>query len=239
MNRIRILVIRPIVNVPEELQQKRLDHLRRLAFSGTEIEITSIEKGPVAIETEYDAALAVPGILRKARQAEKEGFDAIINSCAADPGLYACRQAVSIPVVGTGESSHLLAASLGRKYSIITVGKQGRIPRLYDNVIRNLNLESKVASIRGIGMSSVLELRENLNKAKKLFIEESKKAIIEDGADVIVPGCAYFSELVAELQKELEVPIIDPAGAALKMAETLVCLGLTHSKIAFPCPSYI
>jgi allantoin racemase len=51
-----------------------------------------------------------------------------------------------------------------------------------------------------------------------------------------LPGCGYFSEISGDLQRELGVPVIDLAGAALKMAESLVSLGLTYSKTAYPNP---
>lgn len=38
------------------------------------------------------------------------------------------------------------------------------------------------------------------------------------------------------LEEKLGVPVIDPAVAALKLAEILVDMKLTHSKVYFPKP---
>jgi Asp/Glu/hydantoin racemase len=38
------------------------------------------------------------------------------------------------------------------------------------------------------------------------------------------------------LMEKLKVPVVDPALAALKMAETFVSLGLAHSKFSYPFP---
>jgi len=236
VRKMRILVIRPVVNTPEEIRRRRLIHLRRLAFSGTKIEMVDIDKGPTVIQSDYDVAIAAPEILRKVKEAEEKSFDAVIISCAMDPALSACRQIAKIPVVGMGESSHLMASSLGHRYSIITAGEKEEVASGYYKIVRKLGFNSRLASIRRINLP-ILDIQKNLENTKKMFIEEARKAIKEDGADVIVPGCGYFSELAKELQRELGIPVIDPAGVALKTAETLVSLGLTHSKIAYPYPS--
>jgi allantoin racemase len=71
---------------------------------------------------------------------------------------------------------------------------------------------------------------------QKAVYQEAKKAIDEDGADVIVLGCTALSHAATDLSERLEVPVVDPAGAAIKMAIDLVELGLSHSKVAYPKP---
>jgi len=234
----RILIIRPTVQPQEIARQRdkiRLNHLRQLVFHGTEIELARVDQGPVAITCDYDVALAALHVLKKFSDVGEKGFDAVVISCGKDPGLYACRQIANIPVVGQGEASHLMAASLGHKYSIINHGKKGKKGSSYHNVVRNLCFESRLASFRGIGLP-ILDIQKDFEKTKKMFIDEARKAIQEDGADVIVPGCGLFSSITRDLQKELGVPVIDPAGTALKRAEILAALGLTYSKTAFPFP---
>ena len=41
-----------------------------------------LEDGPVSIESEYDEALALPGIIKQVVIAESEGMDAIIIKAA-------------------------------------------------------------------------------------------------------------------------------------------------------------
>ncbi|KKK91382.1 hypothetical protein LCGC14_2713540, partial [marine sediment metagenome] len=81
----------------------------------------------------------------------------------------------------------------------------------------------------------VLDLQDE-KKAFKAILEEAKIAIKEDGAEVIVLGCTGMSSLTGKLQKELDVPVIDPAAASLKLAEIYVSMGLTTSKIAYEAP---
>jgi Asp/Glu/hydantoin racemase len=59
-----------------------------------------------------------------------------------------------------------------------------------------------------------------------LFREKAVKAIKEDEAEVIIPGCTIVSTLLTS-QKVFaidEVPIIDPVYAGIKMAEVMVDL---------------
>lgn len=81
----------------------------------------------------------------------------------------------------------------------------------------------------------VLDL-ENKDRAAEAILREARKAIDEDGADVIVLGCTGMSPVASSLQQQLPVPVVDPAAAALIMAESLVRIGLSHSKRCYLPP---
>jgi allantoin racemase len=68
------------------------------------------------------------------------------------------------------------------------------------------------------------------------LLEEAQAAIDEDGADVILLGSTTMHQIGRYLAERLPVPVINPGPAAIKMTETLLQLGYTHSKIAFPSP---
>ena len=80
---------------------------------GTEVAVVSIDRGPASIESEYDEALAGPGILRRVEEATADGVDAIFVSCGADPAIPAAREITDIPVVGGFEPAMLHALTLG------------------------------------------------------------------------------------------------------------------------------
>ena len=87
----------------------------------------------------------------------------------------------------------------------------------------------------------VLELEEGREQFVDRAVDAAVAAIEEDGAHVIVLGCtglAGLSQLVESALRErgFEVPVIDPASTALKIAETLVDLQLAHSKRTYPYP---
>jgi allantoin racemase len=65
---------------------------------------------------------------------------------------------------------------------------------------------------------------------KSLLLPVAKKAVEEDGAEVIVLGCAGFAGLDKELEAELKVPVLDGTVCALMVLEGLIRYGLGISK---------
>ena len=203
------------------------------------IESVLLDCGPISIECEYDEVLAAPDTVAKVIEAERDGCDAVVISCFGDPALHAAREKVGIPVVGPGEASMHLAASLGHRFSVVTV-VDSLVP-LFENNARLHGLEHSLASVRSIGIT-VLDLEEKArDRAVQKLVEESILAIEDDGAHVIVLGCTGMTGLADAVQDTLacrgyKVPVIDPGLASLKVAEMLVDTGLIHSKRTYPAP---
>lgn len=228
----KICAIIPILKeeIFEEITYKEL---KAAARSDVEISVVSIEKGPASIESAYEEEMAAPGILEKVREAEKEGFDAVIIDCMGDPALEAAKEIVDIPVVGPAQSSMAIASTLGDKFSVVTV--LDRLIPLIWREIKDYGYEGQVASVRSVEVP-VLELEEKRAEVKAALLRESKKAIEEDGADTIILGCTGLIGMARELQEALKVPVVDPGVAPVKLAEILVDLKLSQSKAVFPKP---
>jgi allantoin racemase len=210
-----------------------LEKIRKAAV-GEKVDLVTVglKRGPTGLECEYEEAMAGPHILEEVALAEKEGFQAVTLDCAADPILSAARERVSIPVVGPGEAGMLFAMALGDRISIITVSPTVRWVR------RNMNtyqFSNRIASIRGVSIS-LKGLIEEQEKTRDILGEESRKAIAEDGAEVILLGCTGMSTYAQELTRMLNVPVLDPAACALKMAVDLIEMGISHSKLSYPSP---
>ena len=62
-------------------------------------------------------------------------------------------------------------------------------------------------------------------------IKIAQNEINKAGAEVLTLGCAGMSGLQIRMAKELGVPVVDGVGAAVKLVEGLVDLGLKTSKI--------
>ncbi len=208
-------------------EQKR--YRESLVSSGTAVEITSIKEGPETIEQNLDEILAAPGILHEVKLAEKEGADAVVVDCALDPVLSALRECVRIPVIGAGQAAFSLAITLGERFAIIAP-LRCLLPA-YRRRVSEYGLLQHLASIRSIDIGIFdLLCRESL----EAFIKEGALAVEKDGADVIVLGCTGMSPVIPEIKKQLDVPVIDPAAAAISLAETLIKMNLSHSPRSFP-----
>jgi allantoin racemase len=235
----KILYIVPGTMTQTELGSEELTRrkkiLQQYAQKNTIIDIADIDHGPSSIESVYEEYLSVPETVKRSIRAERDGFDGVILGCFGDPGLDALREVVSIPVVGPGEAAMHVASMLGRRFAIITV-TESVVPSL-ERLARILGLDHKMASVRAVNIP-VLELRRDIEFTMKRMTAESRKAIAEDKADVIVLGCMSmaFMEVTEKMMETLGVPVVNPAYVSLKICEGLVCSRLTHSKKAYPFP---
>lgn len=209
-----------------------------VAAPGTEVSVVTLDWGTASIESYRDHALVVPDILAKTVAAQEDGADAVIIDCMGDPGLYAARELVRIPVVGPAESSMHLAAMLGHRFSVLIV-LESRIAMLEDQVAQ-YGLSSRLASARALNIP-VLNLDDDPEGTMQALINTAERAVREDGAAVIIPGCTGLAGMAPRIQAGLaergcEVPVLDPPSVAMKTAEMLVALGLCHSARTFPKP---
>jgi allantoin racemase len=221
----KIMVINPNTSI------SMTDHLRKelgqIKRPDTELTVFCPDKGPETIESAYDEAMATPPTLELVRKANREGYDAVILACFSDPGLEAAKEISQIPVIGIEESSLHMAAMVGAKFTVITPRKQ-RIASKREHVHLR-GLKHFLASVRSLDLS-VAETDADPEKTKRRVLEVGKQAV-EDGAEVIILGCAGMAGYGPEIESKLKIKVIDPSAVALKVAEALVDLGLTHSKI--------
>jgi allantoin racemase len=184
----------------------------------------------------YDMYIMDTIVIEAGLKAEEEGFDAVCINTVSDSGLYALRSRLNIPVIGPAQSSFHLACTLGHKFSILTMW-EAWLP-LYTKTLKEYGLEHRLASIRHINtrpdVQELLEGKEEVVFAK--LESEGRKAIEEDGADVLVLGSTTMHQSHAYLQECLPVPVINPGLVAYKLCELMLQLDLCHSKKAFPDP---
>ena len=222
----KLLVINPNTSLPMTNQIRiALEAIKR---TDTDLTVTCPEKGPETIESAYDEAYAIPPTLALVKKANQDGFDAVILACFSDPGLDAAKEISTIPVIGIEEATLHIAAMLGAKFSIMTPRKQ-RIPSKVEHVhLRGLS--HFLASVRSLDLT-VAETEADPGKTKQRLIEVSKIAVEEDGAEVIIMGCAGMAGYAREIEDTLNIKVLDPSAVALKTAEAIADLGLSHSKV--------
>ena len=221
-----------IPNASKPFLESQIEERRHAARSGVDVDVVCLSEGPLSLEGGVDEALIGPSLLSEAKKAQQEGYDAIVIDCAMDPGIRAVRELVDVPVTSAMESALLFALGLGDTISVVTVLEN--TARVIRDRIRTYEFQGRVASVRFANVP-VLDL-ENKDRAVEAILQEARKAIDEDGVDVIVLGCTGMSPVAAFLQQQIEVPVVDPAAAALTMAESLVQMKLTHSKRCYLPP---
>jgi allantoin racemase len=228
----RIHVVNP--NATASMTAKIAAAARRAAPAGVEIVAVTNPDAPASIEGHVDGALAAPGLLRAIADAEAAGVDAHVIACFDDTGLDAARALAAAPVIGIGEAAYHVASLIAGRFSVVTTLSIS-VPILEDN-LRRYGLIERCARVRASGVP-VLALEEPGSNARERISAEIGAAIAEDRAEAIVLGCAGMADLARLLAQKHGVPVVDGVAAAVKLAESLVGLGLSTSKSdgwAFP-----
>ena len=200
---------------------------RLYAHHETEIVTVQPPRGPRSIEGYLDAVVAAEATLQVLLE-HSGAFDAFVIACFDDPGLYAAREALAAPVFGIAESAMLMACTLGHTFSILT--SPARSKPGADELVRCYGLEQRCASVRTVDLP-VLALDDDATTTRALFAAAGRRAIEEDGAEVLLLGCAGLAHFDKELEHELGVPVLDGVACAVKMAEACAGYGLRTSKI--------
>jgi allantoin racemase len=207
-----------------------------LVRPGISVDFTGVRAGTTCLDSLFEATMADAFCLEAGLRAEQEGYDAVCLNSMSDSGLAALRSRLSIPVTGPGRSSFLLAADLGKRFSVITMWP--RWNWIYDKLALETGTADRVASVRNIGVRPDTQ---ELLSGKEDFVfglleEQCRKAIDEDDAHVIILGSTTMHQSHQYLSERLEVPVINPGLVAYKQCEMLLDLGLSHSKKTYMSP---
>jgi allantoin racemase len=178
--------------------------------------------GPASVESHYDEALSVPGVLAEIDIGERLGSDGYLIACFGDPGLDAARELARGPVLGIAEAAMHTASFLGRGFSVVTTLTRTR-GRAMD-LAHRYGMERHCLGVHACEIP-VLELERD-SDAFKTIAESCRTALDQDGSDAVVLGCAGMSELCARLSQELGVPVVDGVAAGVLLVQSLVKLGL-------------
>ena len=205
---------------------------RAVVGSGVTVKGITSEIGPESIESYSDEAMSVPGVLKAVRQGECEGVDGYVIACFGDPGLDAARELASGPVLGIAEAAMHTASHLGTGFSVVTT--LGRTIGQAAHLAERYGMQRFCRGIHACEIP-VLDLESDPD-ARKVITEACREALESDRSDVIVLGCAGMAGVTEAISARLGVPAIDGVGAAVALAQALVGLGVTTSKVGAYAP---
>jgi len=185
-------------------------------------------------------AFAAPLMIERAEEAEREGYDAVIFFCVWDPGIWSAKAALKIPVIGETESMFRIASLLADRWGLITGIRP--MKTILRKEIQAYNVGQHIVSIKSLDFDPYLEFGTKKAEVEAKYIKVAKE-LISEGAELIITNCGPLfpslgREALKRIREELGVVIIDPQETALRVAETLVNLGLAQSKITYPLVEY-
>jgi allantoin racemase len=226
----RILVVN--VNTSQSMTDTIGDSARHYASPGTEIVALQPFFGAEAVDCNFESYISAVAVMDRVL-AFDEPYDAVVLAGFGEHGRDGIQELIEQPVVEICESSAHVAMMIGRSYSVVTT-LQRSVPPIEDR-LRLAGLWDRCASVRASGMSTI-EVDCDPQGAIRAIVAEARQAVEIDRAEVICLGCGGMAGLEEAVSSELHVPVIDGVGAAVRLAEALVGLGLKTSKISTYAP---
>ena len=221
----RILVVN--VNTTESITETIAQQARAVASPGTEIVGLTPYFGAESVEGNFESYLAAIAVMDRV-MAYDQPFDAVIQAGYGEHGREGLQELLNVPVVDITEAAASTAMFLGHAYSVVTT--LDRTVPLIEDRLKLAGLYQRCASVRASGMA-VLELEEDPLAAMVAIVSQAELAIREDKAEVICLGCGGMAGLDEQIRQRTGVPVVDGVTAAVTIAESLVRLGLSTSKI--------
>ncbi|MCS4312134.1 allantoin racemase [Pseudomonas sp. BIGb0381] len=232
----RILVVN--VNTTESITETIAQQAQSVASPGTEIVGLTPYFGAESVEGNFESYLAAIAVMDRV-MAYDQPFDAVIQAGYGEHGREGLQELLNVPVVDITEAAASTAMFLGHAYSVVTT--LDRTVPLIEDRLKLAGLYQRCASVRASGMA-VLELEEDPLAAMEAIVRQAELAIREDKAEVICLGCGGMAGLDEQIRQRTGVPVVDGVTAAVTIAESLVRLGLSTSKIrtyATPRPKQV
>jgi Asp/Glu/hydantoin racemase len=234
----RVLVVVPFAMSAQSLALRQ-EQLEGIALSPQlQFEFRPVKAGPLNYSSHHDFVLADAANFEAGCRAQDEGFAAVCIDTMSDSGVAALRSVLDIPVFGPGKVSMLAALMLGERFSVLTMASRWK--PLYKKALDELGLHHKCASVRAIEVApdnqALLSGKEE--DVFPLLEAAARRAIDEDGAEVIILGSTTMHQSHAWLSQRLPVPVINPGPLSYKMVEAALGLGLSHSRQGYPKPMH-
>ncbi|MCZ4653604.1 aspartate/glutamate racemase family protein [Gordonia amicalis] len=226
----RILVAN--VNTTESMTEAIASSARSVASPGTEIVGITPRFGADSCEGNFESYLAAIAVM-DAILAYPEPYDAVIQAGYGEHGREGLQELLEVPVVDITEAAASTAMYLGHKFSVVTT--LDRTVPLIEDRLKLAGLDQRCASVRASGLG-VLELESDPERAVKAIVEQSRQAVADDHAEVICLGCGGMAELEEQVRAATGVPIVDGVRSAVTIAEGLVRMGLSTSKVRTYAP---
>ena len=234
----RVLVVVPFAMSAQSLALRQ-EQLEGIALSPQlQFEFRPVKAGPLNYSSHHDFVLADAANFEAGCRAQDEGFAAVCIDTMSDSGVAALRSVLDIPVFGPGKVSMLAALMLGERFSVLTMASRWK--PLYKKALDELGLHHKCASVRAIEVApdnhALLSGKEE--DVFPLLEAAARRAIEEDGAEVIILGSTTMHQSHAWLCQRLPVPVINPGPLSYKMVEAALGLNLSHSRQGYPKPMH-
>lgn len=183
---------------------------------GVPIDCVTLAAGPPGIETQAQADRVIAPMLDMAAGIDASAF---VVACFGDPGLHAMRDEMTVPVLGIQECAVAQALTMGQQIGVIAILERSIARHM--RAFGAMGVIDRIAGDRALGLT-VAELSDSNRTVARMI--EVGRTLRDDGANVLIMGCAGMAGYRAELEQNIGLPVIEPCQAAVGMAITRVTL---------------
>lgn len=207
-------------------------HAREVCSPGVEVSVNGVSAAPYegrmpADVLKYPFAKFVmqAEVIEISRQAERDGYDAVILGSFSDPFVPEIRSALDIPVVSMAEASMLLACSLAEQFALVTIAPPNA--KRLRNVVKRHGMQNRVTEVLSLqhGMDEADLDRALAGGADVVAdFQAVARTAVDAGADVVITAEGVLNEVVRQngMKAVDGATVLDSVGASLLHAEQLV-----------------
>lgn len=199
---------------------------RVTAREGTVIEAWHPLWGTESAEGYYDSFITAAAVLDRMHDLPGD-VDAVVMAGFGEHGRQGARELLDIPVVDITEAAAQFAMLLAPRYGVVTTLSRA-CEQIWDS-LATAGLDKRCAAVEAANLA-VLALEEDRDEALDAMLAAARRAL-DRGAEALALGCAGMAGMGEQLSAKLGVPVVDGVAAAVAIAEDLVALSLTTSKI--------
>lgn len=211
----RILVINPNSNT--QVTEGMAEAVAPLSVAGgPELRCVTMPDGPFGIESQADVESVILPLRRLV--AEDGESDAFVIGCFSDPGLAACREATSRPVLGIRECAVMAALMQGDTFGVVALGPSS--VKRQARAFREMGVADRWVGSAPLGMT----VAESEDDGAYPAIRAAAEKLRQDGAEAVVLGCTGMARHRKPLAADCGLPVIEPTQTAAAMALGLVLL---------------
>ena len=232
---VRILVVN--VNTTAAMTEAIAASAKSAAAPETEILPLTPDIGADSVEGNFESYLAAVAVMDAVTRFP-DPFDAVIQAGFGEHGREGLQELLDVPVVDITEAAATWRPAGAQVLGGHHAGSRGAAHRRPAEARGPRRAVRLGALQRTLGVGA----RARTSTAVEAIAAEAERAVREDKAEVVCLGCGGMAGLDEAVRARTGVPVVDGVTAAVKLAEGLVALGLSTSKVrtyASPRPKRI
>lgn len=191
---------------------------------GHTIKCLTLSEGPRGIETDEHVADVANPLCQLVRSLTDA--TGIVIACFSDPGVQRLRSELGLPVLGIREAAVTYSLTLGTRFGVIAISEAS--VRRHLVAFEMMGLSGRLAGDRPLGLSVAQLSDEGITLERMLAVADDLR---NDGADVLILGCAGMPQYRARVEAATALPVIEPCQVAVAMTLGRITLNLKHQEM--------